>query len=307
MDVKQKASLFAVCCASALALAKFVVGLVSGSMAVVSSGLDSLLDVFMSLMNLFAIRKAAKPADSDHQYGHGKAEDLAAVVQSAVIILSGVIIIYRAVDAFLEGQHITYSYFDMPVMCFSLCVSFVVSAILRRIGRRTGSNALQADALHYLSDLYSNSGAILAIILTYYTGKTFFDLAFAVVIGLIIMSSAVKILKGGVSGLMDASIPDQIEKEIEAILLNRPYPFAGYHKMRTRFSGSRKYVDFHLLLCRKLTIDQAHQLASEVEQEITKNVPSIDVVVHVEPCEYDCQVTEATCEVLRLRAAKRQA
>jgi cation diffusion facilitator family transporter len=306
MDIKQKASLFAILSASVLASSKFVVGLMSGSMAVVSSGLDSLLDIFMSIMNLFAIRKAAKPADSDHHYGHGKAEDLAAVVQSIVIILSGLIIIYRAVDTFLEGQAITYSYFDLPVMCFSLCVSFAISAVLSRIGRKTGSNALQADALHYLSDLYSNSGAILAIILTFYTGKTFFDLAFAVIIGLIILVSALKILKRGVSGLMDASIPDQIEKEIEAILLNKPYPFAGYHKMRTRFSGNRKYIDFHLLLCRKLSIDEAHQLADEVEQEIEKNVSSIDVVVHVEPCEHACELTESTCEVLSLRAARRQ-
>ena len=222
MDIKQKASLFAILSASVLASSKFVVGLMSGSMAVVSSGLDSLLDVFMSVMNLFAIRKAAKPADSDHHYGHGKAEDLAAVAQAVVIILSGVIIIYRAVDVFLEGQHITYSYFDVPVMCFSLVVSFAVSMILRRVGRKTGSHALQADALHYLSDLYSNSGAILAIILSFYTGQAFFDLAFAVIIGLIIMFSAMKILKGGVSGLMDASIPEQMENEIETILKSRP-------------------------------------------------------------------------------------
>ena len=305
MDVKQKASLFAVLSASVLAASKFIVGLMSGSMAVVSSGLDSLLDVFMSVMNLFAIRTAAKPADVDHHYGHGKVEDLAAVGQSVVIILSGVIIIYRAVDAFLEGQTITYSYFDLPVMCFSLGISLAVSMVLRRVGKKTGSHALQADALHYLSDLYSNSGAILAIILTFYTGKSLFDLVFAVIIGLIIVFSALKILKGGVSGLMDASIPDQIEEEIEAVLENKPYPFAGYHKMRTRFSGSRKYVDFHLLLCRKLTIDEAHQLANDVEEEIAKKVSLIDVVVHVEPCEHVCELTESTCEVLRLRATRR--
>ena len=305
MDVKQKASLFAILSASALASSKFIVGLMSGSMAVVSSGLDSLLDIFMSVMNLFAIRKAAKPADVDHHYGHGKVEDLAAVAQSVVIILSGVIIIYRAVDAFLEGQRITYSYLDLPVMCFSLVVSLSVSLVLRRVGIKTESNALKADALHYLSDLYSNSGAILAIILTFYTGKSLFDQAFAVIIGLIIIFSALKILKGGISGLMDASIPDQIEKEIEAVLENKPYPFAGYHKMRTRFSGSRKYVDFHLLLCRKLTIDEAHQLANDVEQDITNRVSSIDIVVHVEPCEHVCELTESTCEVLRLRAARR--
>lgn len=301
MDIKQKASAFAVLSALTLAASKFSVGLASGSMAVVSSGLDSLLDVFMSAMNFFAIKKAGEPADKEHQYGHGKAESLAGAVQATVILFTGCFIVYKAVHEFLSAKEITYSKADLGVMVLSLAFSFAISFVLLRIGRKTNSSALKADALHYTSDLYSNSAAICAIILTYFTGKTFFDILFAVITGLIIMFSAVKILKEGVSGLMDRSIPPAVEQEIESIIDEMPFPYAGHHKLRTRFSGNRKYIDFHLLTCRKLRIDEAHDLAHQIERRITDQVPTVDTVIHVEPCTYGCELSEGTCTVIKLR------
>ncbi|MBP1732397.1 MAG: cation diffusion facilitator family transporter [Deltaproteobacteria bacterium] len=305
MDTKQKASLFAIASALVLAVSKFSVGMMSGSMAVTSSGLDSLLDVFMSAMNFAAIRKAEKPADDTHHYGHGKVEDMAAVVQSLVIVFTGGAIIYQAVHQYFAHQPVVYSTWDLPVMFLSLVFSFFISHVLKRVGDKTESNALKADALHYASDLYSNSGAIVAIILTYYTGKSFFDLLFAVAIGCIILFSALRILKGGLSGLMDTRIPEQMEQEIADVVDNMPYPFAGYHKLRTRSSGSKKYVDFHLLTCRKLTIEEAHGLASQVEQEIKRRITTVDLTIHVEPCAYTCELNELTCSVLKVRAQRR--
>jgi ferrous-iron efflux pump FieF len=298
MDTKQKASLFAVCSASALACCKFGVGYSSGSMAVVSSGLDSLLDVFMSAMNFYAIRKAAEPADQSHPYGHGKAEDIAGIFQTIVVVLSGSAIIYKAVEAFLRKGAIAYSVFDFLVMSLSLAFSAMISVVLVRMGKRTGSNALKADALHYTSDLYSNSGTIIAILLTYFTGITLFDLAFAAIVGAIIIFFAVKIFRNSISGVMDSSIAVDLEKKIKRIIGTKPYPTVGYHKLRTRYSGIHKYIDFHLLFCRKLTIDEAHTLATGIESEISEEVKPADVTVHMEPCERDCDLTEATCSML---------
>ena len=301
MDVKQKASAFAVCASLALAAAKFVVGVASGSMTVVSSGLDSLLDVFMSAMNFFAIKKAAEPADDEHHYGHGKAESIAASVQAMVIVVTGVFIIYKAAEEFAKGGMIAYSSRDVGVMCLSLVFSLLISSHLRRVGRKTESAALEADALHYRSDLYSNSAAIAAIVLTYYTGRTFFDHLFAVITGLVIVFSAVKILRHGISGLMDRRIPPYMEKEIEAIIDSMPFPYAGYHKLRTRYAGDKKYIDFHLLTCRKLRIDEAHELADRIEGRIAEKIPSLDTVIHVEPCTYPCELTEGSCTVISMR------
>ncbi len=272
MDIKQKASLFAILSALLLASSKFGVGLVSGSMAVLSSGLDSLLDVFMSAMNLFAIRKASKPADYNHQYGHGKVEDIAGAFQSLVILGSGSFIIIRAVHVFLEKQPISYSALDFLVIVLSLVFSVAISLVLSRIGKRTDSNALKADALHYTSDLYSNTGVLIAILLTYMTGRTIFDLVFAVIVGLIIMFSAVKIFRNSVAGIMDSSIPDDLIGQIDDIINTMPYPTVGYHKLRTRYAGNRKYIDFHLLACRRLRIDEAHDIATDIEKRIKEKV-----------------------------------
>jgi ferrous-iron efflux pump FieF len=304
MDRKQRAALFAMICAFVLALCKFLVGLVSGSMAVISSGLDSLMDVFMSGMNLFAIRKAAEPADREHQYGHGRAEDVAAIVQALVIILTGLYILYQTGRKFLFKESISYSGFDFGVMLLSLAFSLVVSIVLRRTGKRTGSQALLADALHYTSDLYSNSAAMLAIVITYYTAITYFDLIFSVIIGFIVIFSALKIVRKGLAGVMDTRIPEQMERNIREVIDKTAYPYAGYHKLRSRLVGTTKYLDFHLLICRKAHVDEAHELASNVEQEIADIARPIDVVIHIEPCDYECDLTETTCRI-RLRRAGR--
>jgi ferrous-iron efflux pump FieF len=306
MDIKQKASLFAIVSAAILATGKFSVGLISGSMAVMSSGLDSLLDVFMSGMNFFAIKKAAEPADNEHQYGHGKAEDLAAVIQSLVIVFSGVAIIYTTIEKFLSKEAIVYSRFDIGVMACSLVFTIVISIVLKVVGKKTGSKALLADALHYTSDFYSNSAAIVAIVLTYYTGMTYFDLLFAVIIGLIIIFSAIRIFRDGLSGLMDTSVPDNIEKEIRAIIDAMPFPYAGYHKLRSRLAGNKKYLDFHLLICRKALIGEAHNLAEAIEVKMTEKMQNIDVTIHIEPCPKECELTDETCVVLKMKLQKHQ-
>ena len=252
-----------------------------------------------------SFRKAAEPADEEHPYGHGKAESIAGSLQAVVIISTGAFIIYKAVGEFLEKSAIRYSALDLGVMCLSLLFSFAISFVLRRIGRKTESNALKADALHYTSDLYSNSAAIVAIIVTYYTGMPFFDIAFAVITGLIIIFSAVRILKESVSGLMDTSIPRAVEKEIETIIDDMPFPYAGYHQLRTRFAGSKKYIDFHLLACRKLHVDEAHELADQIEGRIRAKLATADVVIHVEPCEHECDLTEVTCWVIKTRRRER--
>ncbi len=304
MDIKQKASLFAIVSAAILATGKFSVGLISGSMAVMSSGLDSLLDVFMSGMNFFAIKKAAEPADHEHQYGHGKAEDLAAIIQSLVIVFSGAAIIYTSIDKFLNKELIAYSRFDIGVMVFSLVFTIAVATVLKVVGKKTGSRALMADALHYTSDFYSNSAAIVAIVLTYYTGMTYFDLLFAIIIGLIIIFSAIKIFRDGLSGLMDTSIPEKIETEIRNIIDAMPFPYAGYHKLRSRLAGNKKYLDFHLLICRKALIEEAHNLAEAIETKMTEKMQDLDVTIHIEPCPKECALTDETCVVLKMKFQK---
>ena len=299
MDIKYKASLFAIVSAFVLALSKFLIGLTSGSLAVISSSLDSLLDIFMSGMNYFAIRKAAEPPDREHQYGHAKTENIAATIQSLVIIFTGGMILYAAINKFLHKDAIVYSGFDLGVMVLSLIFSAIISTVLRKAGEKTDSSPLKADALHYASDLYSNSATIVAIILTYYTGRTYLDLLFSVITAFLIIFSALKIFRNGIGGLMDISIPHHMEKKLQDIIDTLPYPYAGYHKMRSRVAGSRKYADFHLLICRKESVDNAHKLADRLEITMAQEISNLDVVIHIEPCSNECGMTDETCTVPR--------
>ena len=300
MDIKQKASFSAIVSAGILAGCKFLVGIFSGSMAVLASAVDSLLDVSMSAMNFLAIRKAGKPADLFHPYGHGKAENLAAIFQSMVIVFSGSYIIFSSVKKYIESHKIEYSILDLGVMILSLIFSFFISTHLRRIGDATGSSALKADALHYTSDLYSNTAALLAILLTYFTGRPFFDLFFAVIVGCIVIFSAGSIARNAVMGLMDSRIPKLMEEELVSTLKEMPYPYAGFHKLRTRLSGSKIYADLHVLFCRTLRIEEAHQHTRELERQISRKIPSIDIVTHIEPCEEPCENTEETCTIRKM-------
>lgn len=301
MDIKQKASLFAITSAGILSSSKFLVGLNSGSMAVISSGLDSTLDIFMSFINYLAIKKSSQPADKNHLYGHSKVEELASVVQALVIIITGVLIIYKSFYNYINSITIKYTFLDMGVMLLSLSFSFVIVKVLKNIGEKTGSNTLKVDALHYATDLYSNFAALIAIIIAYFTGLFIIDNFFAVLIGIFIISQAIKILKEAIYILMDTSIPEDISKKIDEIINTMPMPYAGYHEMRSRYTGSKKYIDFHLLVCRGATIEEAHNMADKIEYEINKKYHDIDVLIHIEPCPFDCDMTKGHCTVLKMR------
>jgi len=305
MDIKQKASLFAIISASVLTSSKFMVGYKSGSMAVISSGLDSMLDIFMSFINFLAIKKASQPADKNHLYGHGKVEDLAAILQALIIVVTGFVIIYKAFFNYLSKISINYTFWDIGVMLLSLFVSYLISSVLSRIGNKTGSNTLKVDALHYSTDLYSNFAAFLAIVVSYFFSLFFIDSLFAILVGFYIIFQAAKIAKDAIFVLMDTSISDELSKKIDEIIDNMPMPYAGYHDMRSRYTGTKKYIDFHLLICRSASIEEAHNMADRIEAEINSQFSDIDVMIHIEPCPYDCDMTEESCKVLKMRKERK--
>lgn len=304
MEPKKRASLFAIILASILSTSKFLVGYKSGSMAVISSGLDSMLDIFMSFINFLAIRKASQPADKNHQYGHSKIEDLAAIVQTLIIITTGLIISYKAFVNYTNNTHINYTFWDISVMLVSLTGSYLIAKVLRHVGEITGSNALKVDAVHYATDLYTNFAAFLAILVSYIFSLFFIDSLFAMVVGLYIIYQATKIGKEALNILTDASISDELTKKIDEIINKMPMPYAGYHDLRSRYTGSKKYIDFHLLVCRTATIEEAHNMADKIETEINSQFKDIDIMIHIEPCPYECDLTGNTCKVLKLRRSR---
>ena len=273
-----------------LCLLKFVVGLVSGSLGVLASALDNVADIFMSSVNLLSIRKAMDPADESHPYGHGKVETLATFFEGAVIALTGAGVVWEAVRRLREGKAPEGMGLDVGilVMGFSVIASWFIATRIRKAGETAGSSALVADALHFRTDVYSGSGILCSLVLYRWTGWKWLDPGIALAVGVYIFAAAVPLLKEAVDDLMDHRLPaETVEKVKEIIEAHRPM-VVEWHDLRTRRSGSEQQVDFHVVVCREHSLEQAHRVADHLEMEIREALGNAHVVTHIDPCGIEC-------------------
>lgn len=276
--------------AVALCLLKSAVGIVSGSLGVLASAFDNVADIFMSSVNLLSIRKAMDPADEDHPYGHGKVETLSTLFQGVVIALTGGGVVWEAVRRLREGKAPEGIGLDVGilVMLFSMVASWFISARIRKAGETAGSTALAADSLHFRMDVYSGGGILFSLLLYRVTGWRWLDPGVALAVGVYIITAAVPLLKGAVEDLMDHQLPPETVARVTAIIdAHRPM-VADWHDLRTRRSGSSMEVDFHVVVCRDHTLEQAHRVADHLEMEIREMLGNTHVVTHIDPCETEC-------------------
>jgi ferrous-iron efflux pump FieF len=288
---KARAEKLAIAGAAGLAALKLGTGLAINSIALISAAVDSLIDVFISGVNLLSIRVADSPADEGHPYGHGKIENLAGLAQGTLIALLGGGVIFEAIRRFLRGSRPDHTEWGLAVMVISIVVSWLVARHLRQVGTQTDSVVLLADALHYATDVWTNAGVLVALVLFSVTGAVLFDSLIAVVVGVIILTSAYRILARSVADLMDAAIPAEEQREIERVIERHRF-VVSFHDLRTRRAGSQRQIDFSVVLCRHLPLGDAHDLVDHVEKEIERTISHSHVVVHAEPCEPDCRLTD---------------
>jgi cation diffusion facilitator family transporter len=284
---KVRAEGVAIVGALSLALGKFGVGLATGSIGLISAAADSLLDVAISSFNLLSLRIAESPADESHPFGHGKIENLAGLLQAAVIALVGGWLIVEAVRRLLAGTRPEHPEWGIGVMVLATAVSWLITRHLRRVGRQTDSVVLLADALHYETDVWTNGGVLLGLALLWLTGSGAFDALIAVAVGAVIIGSAYRLLVRSVQDLMDAALPDVEKRAIETVIHQHRF-VVGSRDLRTRRSGSQRQIDFTVLACRHLPLGEAHDLVDHIEKEIEATIPGAHVVVHAEPCGPAC-------------------
>jgi ferrous-iron efflux pump FieF len=286
-----RTAVFSVGSAVALCTLKLVVGVVSGSLGVLAAAMDNVADIFMSAVNFFSIRKALDPADASHPYGHGKVETLATVVQGTVILLTGVGVVWEAVRRLRLGLAPVGVGLDtgIAVMVLSIAASWYISRRIRRAGEATGSTALTADALHFRTDVYSGGGILVSLLLYRFTGWKWLDPGIALAVGVYIVAAAVPLLKEAGKDLTDHRLPEQVVTRIEGIIdAHRPM-VVGWHDLRTRRAGSEKQVDFHVVMCREHSLEDAHRLADHLESEIRELLGHAHVVTHIDPCDLECR------------------
>lgn len=283
---KIRAARISMATASALTLLKLVTGLMTGSMAVLSSAIDSLLDIIMSTANFLAIRQAEQPPDHKHPFGHGKFETLATIVQAMAIGVSGGWVCFESVHRLLTGVSLGNLEGGMAVLAFSAGASWLVARFLVRTARETESTALKADSLHFSMDVYTNSALLVGLFAIQLFDIAWLDPALSIVVSLYIFYQAYGLFRYGLRDILDERLPETIRNEIATILEQHRGQVIGYHRLRTRRAGSQKIIDFHLTLCKHLSVEEAHKIADHLENHMKEKIGRADITIHVEPCPF---------------------
>ncbi|RLA70572.1 MAG: cation transporter, partial [Epsilonproteobacteria bacterium] len=237
MSSQKKATVVSTSVAVVLVIVKLTIGIASGSIAVLASAIDSLLDSVVSLFNFFAIKKSEEHPDEHFQYGKGKIQALAGVIEGTVITISGIYIMYESIKKMINGSTTGLLGPSIAVMLFSIVATYFLVRYLMRIAQETNSIVIKADALHYKTDLWSNGAVLVALGLIYLTGLDIIDALFGLGIGLYIIYSAYEIIEEGVLVLLDRALDKEIVNEIEEIISTHE-KVTGYHWLKTRTDGA---------------------------------------------------------------------
>lgn len=267
--------------ASVLIGGKLVAWLMTSSVSVLASLVDSLMDVAASVINLFAVRYSLMPADKEHRFGHGKAESLAGLAQATFIAGSAVFLILHAIDRLMHPHPLEDVAVGIGVMIFAVIATLALLLIQRHVIKRTGSTAIRADSLHYVTDLFTNLSIIAALGLSYF-GWSGLDPIFAIGIALYILYSAWEIGHEAFQLLLDRELPDDMRDQIKQIAISHA-GVHGVHDMRTRKSGQTEFIQLHLELDDHLPLVQSHKIADEVELAIQQAFPMADIIIHQDP------------------------
>jgi cation diffusion facilitator family transporter len=282
-----------------LIIFKVVVSWLTGSISILAQAADSLLDLFAGLITFFAIRIAAKPADAEHPYGHGKVEDIAGVVQGILIFIAGGLIIYSAIVRIIDGSSIELAEAGIAVMAVSIVVSIFLSRHLMSVSQHTGSVALEANARNIATDVYSASAVLVGLAIVRFTGLNIIDPILAIGVAIYILKVAIDTIRKPVSGLLDETLPPSQQTVIESCLRKHSREVSGFHALRTRRAGNQSYIDLHLVMARDISLEQAHQICDRIEFEIQSTLHEASVTIHAEPCDNACEQCSAICSKRR--------
>jgi ferrous-iron efflux pump FieF len=278
----RQATYASVAVATILIGAKLFAYLMTDSVSLLSTLLDSLLDAAASLVNLVAVRTALVPADAEHRFGHGKAEPLAAMGQSTFIAGSALFLLVEAGNRVVNPSAIQNSGIGLAVMVFSIAATFLLVLYQRHVIRRTNSVAIRADSTHYVSDLLVNGAVIAALLIWRQFGWALADPIFAAVVGVYILFTAWGIARSSLDLLMDRELPDSARRRIREIALANPV-VRDLHDLRTRSSGQATFIQFHLELDGAMPLTQAHTVSDEVEDAILIEFPGAEIIIHEDP------------------------
>ena len=267
MRLEKKATLIASITASLLAIVKLIVGITSGSVAVLASAIDSLLDVSISVFNYFALSTAEKEADQQFNFGRGKIEAIASVIEGVIITVSGLYILFISIVKIIDNQTMININISIYVMLISIILTAALVYFLEKVAKKTDNMVILADALHYKTDLYSNIAIIISLITVYFTNFHLLDAILGIGIAFYIIYSAYWIIKNGILMLLDVALEPEMIKEIKTILVQEDN-INGYHYLQTRQSANDIFVSVHLVFNDTILLVDAHTISDKIEDQI---------------------------------------
>lgn len=272
-----------------LILLKVTAGWISGSISVLAQAADSLLDFFAGIITFSAIRIAARPADEEHPFGHGKAEDIAGVMQGVLIFIAAGLIIYSSIHRIIDRTGIELAEAGIGVMVVSIAVSVLLSRHLVKVSQTTGSIAIEANARNIAADAYSATAVLVGLVVVHLTGLSILDPIIAIGMALYIAKLAYDTINKPLLGLMDGSLPPSEQAVVESSLAEHSEQVVGFHALRTRRAGNQRYIDFHLVMDKAISLEQAHEVCDSIEHNIQAKLPQTNVIIHVEPSDDECK------------------
>jgi cation diffusion facilitator family transporter len=284
---RTRAAAISIASNAALIILKLVAGVITGSVAIITEAIHSGVDLVASFIAFFSVRQAEEPADAGHRYGHEKFENMAAAAEGVLILIGSGVIVYAAVRSLVLGPELHALGFGIAVLAFSTVVNLAVSTWLSRRARETHSAALEGDAAHLRTDAYTSAGVLIGLGLVQLTGAEWLDPAVALVIAGAIVVTGLRIVARSWGVLVDEALPDpELDAIREVIEAFAGRGVVGYHQLRTRRAGARRYVDLHLQFRSGTSLEDAHGTAHALQDDIAGRLPGgADVLIHLEPAD----------------------
>jgi len=282
--LKQRTARLSVISNTVLVVLKLVVGYYTGAVSIISEAAHSAVDLLAAVIAFYAVRKADQPPDGNHAYGHGKVENVSGAVEAVLIIVAAMWIVYEAGNKLQKVYVPEYLEYGIVIMLISMAANYWVSSKLYKVAVQTGSDALEADALHLQADIWTSAGVLIGLVVIKITGLAWLDPAIAILVAGVVFKAGYGMTKKSLYELTDISLPIEEEQLIIDVVCSHT-EVISYHQLRTRRSGSRRLIDMHLIFYKDMHLNKAHTVCDQIEAEIKEKLEFCDVVIHLEPCD----------------------
>jgi len=281
---KQNAAFLSIISNSFLIIFKIIAGILMCSISVISEAVHSAIDLVASLVAYVAIKKAVQPADAQHPFGHGKFENVSGFFEAMLILFAAGIIVYESAQKLFHPTHVEQLNWGIAVMAVSTLVNLLVSQMLFRISKKTGSVALEADAMHLSVDVFTSLSVVAGLILIKITHWYILDPIIAIGVAGLICKASIDLIRKTLRDLVDEQLPEH-EIHIIKTIVSSESAVLTYHKLRTRKCGHVREIDIHVVMAKNMELEKAHALCTSIETRIKKEFPESNITIHAEPDE----------------------